>query len=149
MATNPDGGSEPGGSSETRPDDASGLSDQYVDLSQMAASRLGEVADQFVGFLNRQPLAAAAMVAGGLGVVAGLWLAGRSRSQSELLGKALEEQAEEVEKEAKQARKGGKRLGKAGDYGDLLPLVMRLLENPIVRGLIIRAVTRSVSKRFR
>jgi hypothetical protein len=149
VATNPGDSPEPSSLNETRPSDESDLSDQYVDVTQLAARRLAEVADQLVGFINKQPMAAAAIMAGGVGVAAGLWVAGRSRSNSELLGKALEEQAEQVEQVAKQARKGGRRLGKAGDYGDLLPLAMKLLENPIVRGLIIRAVTRSLSKRFR
>ena len=149
MATNPDRGSEPNGLNESRPSDESDQTDQYLDLSQLAMRRLAEMADELVGLINKQPMAAAAIMAGGVGVAAGLWLAGRSRSKGDQLGRALEEQAGQVEQEAKQARKGGKRLGRVGDYGELLPLVMKLLENPIVRGLIVRAVSKSVSKRFR
>jgi hypothetical protein len=148
VSTNSNGGSSRGPEDSTRPED-SGLSEQYVDLAQLATQRLNELANGLVAAVRAQPIAAAAVIAGGVGVGIGLAMAGRGRSRQQALGDALADEAETVEKQAKGARKGGKRLGKAGDYGDLIPLAMRLLENPVVRGLIIQAVTRSVSKRFR
>jgi hypothetical protein len=149
VSTNTNGGSSGGGAEDgTRPED-SDLSEQYVDLAQLANQRLNDLANGLVAAVRAQPMAAAAVIAGGVGVGIGLAMAGRGRPRQEALGEALAGQAETVEKQARRARQGGKRLGRAGDYGDLIPLAMRLLENPVVRGLIIQAVTRSVSKRFR
>jgi hypothetical protein len=115
--------------------------DESIDASQSVTGRAAEAANQLTELLRAQP-AGSAIVAGALGGAIGLWLASRRSSQ----GGALEAQAEDV---AAGAREGSKRLGKAAQYGELIPLAMKLLENPVVRGLIIQAVTRSLSKRFK
>lgn len=61
---------------------------------------------------------AATVVAGATGGAIGLWLAGRQRG------------------------KGG-----PAAYGELIPMTVGLLRNPVVRDLLIRAVVRSLSKR--
>jgi hypothetical protein len=104
--------------------------------------RAAEVANQLAELVRAKPAAASAVIAGAVGGAIGVALAMR-RSRK---GKALGGHAAGV---AERARKGGRPFGRAAEYGELIPLALKLLENPIVRGLIVQAVTRSLSKRFR
>ena len=124
----------------TDPGDAP--TDESMDASQSVIGRAAEAANQLTELLRAQPAAASAVVASAIGGAIGLWLASRRSSKGGALGGPA---AGVVE----QAQKGGKRLGKAGEYGQLIPLAMKLLENPVVRGLIIQAITKNLSKRFR
>jgi hypothetical protein len=123
-------------------DPGDGPTDESMDASQSVTGRAAEAANQLTELLRAQPAAASAIVASAIGGAIGVWLASRRPST----GGALGGQAAGV---VERAQKGGKRLGKAAEYGQLIPLAMKLLENPVVRGLIIQAITRSLSKRFR
>lgn len=136
------GGIDPNGTSDD------GLSDQYVDLFQLAANRLADAVLGLVAVLRGNPLVAAAFAAAGLGALVGLGLAKRSRSRAAAAAQAAEEQAEALAAEAGSAVRRGGRFGRLVYYGEIVPLVMRLLENPIVRGYLVRSLSQRVSKRF-
>ena len=149
MVADTNGGPGPGGAEAGARPDESGLNDQYVDLVQLAANRASQLADALVAGIQARPLVAAAVIAGGVGALVGLSLARRSRSPQAKLGKALKDQARVAEKQAEAARKGGQRLRKVTDYGELVPLAMKLLENPIVRAFIVQTVTKRLVRRFK
>jgi hypothetical protein len=126
----------------------SGLSDDYVDIPTLVVRRLSDAANGMVQAIRSQPLAAAAIIAAGVGVAVGLWIANRPRSRREVLRDAVADRASRVGERAGGIGKGGgSRLGRAADYGQLVPLALKLLENPVVRGIVIQAITRRLTRR--
>jgi hypothetical protein len=126
--------------------DDSGLSDQYEDLPGLVLGRLTDAANALLRAVQAQPVVAAAIIAAGAGVLIGVSLARRGGSRA---GQVRETVLEEVAESGKRARKAGRRGGQLLDYGELLPLAMRLFENPIVRGYVLRTATRMIAKRFK
>ena len=128
-----------------RPEDM-GMSDQYEDLPQLVTRRLTDLANGLVDAVRARPVVAAAIIAAGVGVLVGVALARRSSSRTEQVRATLDEGLETV---TRRARRGGKRAGRAMDYGELVPLAMKLLQNPIVRGYALGAVARVVARRMK
>ena len=120
------------------PDD-SGLSDDYVDLPSLAARRLYDGVNCLV---------AAAIIAAGIGVSFGIWMANRPRPRREVLRDAVVDRTSRARQQVGRVGKGGgKGLVRVGAYGELLPLALKLLENPVIRGLIIQSITRRLTRR--
>ena len=127
----------------------SGLSDQYEDLPGMVIGRVTGVANGLLEFVQKQPLVAAAIIAGLLGALFGVGLARRSRSRREVIQDAVEERVEAVGKGARKVAAKGKRPGRALDYGELVPLAMKLFENPIVRAYVLKLFAERLAKKFK
>jgi hypothetical protein len=117
--------------------------DAYEDLFEVLIDRAGALANEAASALRANPMLTTALVAAGIGALVGLSLARRRRSHRQALLDALEAQAGRVR------HGGGKRASAIGDVGELLPLALKLIENPIVRGFVVRAVTRGFASRFR
>ena len=149
MATNTDDGPAGGGLRDEPGPEDSGLSDQYVDLPQLVARRVAAAAGDLVAAACAHPLAAAGIVAGGVGVMIGLSVARRPPSPAMKLGDAMERRAPTQKGLADVGRKSGKRLRRAASYGELIPLAVKLFENPIVRGFVVRTVTKQVARRLK
>ena len=128
-----------------RPED-SGLSDEYEDMPQLVTRRLSDLANALVSGVQAQPIVAAAVIAAGVGVLIGVSFARRSRSQGDRARSAV---AEELQTAARRATRAGRKSGRALDYGELVPLAMKLWENPVVRGYALRTATRMLAKRFK
>ena len=122
-----------------------GLSDQYEDLPQLVTRRLTDLANGLVEAVRAQPVVAAAIIASGIGVLVGVSLARRSNSRTERVRETLDEGLESVTRRVRR----GKRSGRVLDYGSLLPLAMRLLENPLVRAYALRTAARMISRRLK
>lgn len=116
--------------------------DDHDDLLQALTESIGEVAAGLASTIRANPALATALIAIGIGALIGVSFARRPRSRRERLMEELEEQVSRV-------RRPGKRLSAAADYGGLLPMALKLLENPVVRGFLIRTVTKSFARRFR
>src|SRR6266536_3387513 len=93
MATNTDDGPAGGGLRDEPGPEDSGLSDQYVDLPQLVARRVAAAAGDLVEAACAHPMAAAGIVAGGVGVVIGLSVARRPRTPAEKMAKVIERRA--------------------------------------------------------
>lgn len=126
--------------------DDGGQSDQYEDLPGLVLGRLSGLANALVEGVRAQPIVAAAIIAAGVGVLIGVGLARRHEDRAD---EAREAVVEEVTRAGKRARKAGERGGRLVDYGELLPLAMKLWENPVVRGYVLRTATQMVAKRFK
>jgi len=148
MAANMDDGSAGGMHHEPRPEDG-GLSDEYVDLQQLVAGRLADAIRGLSAAVQNRPTVAAAIVAGGVAAAIGLSLARRPRTPAEKMAHAVGRRATPPGDLGDVGRKGGRGLRKAARYGELIPLAVKLLENPIVRGLVVRAVTRQLTRRLK
>jgi hypothetical protein len=130
--------------------DDNGQADQYTDLTQLVTERFTSLAGGLVESIRSHPLIAAAAVAASVGALFGIWMARRRpRSRTERLQEALAPQVEVVEKGARQARKAGERVRKAANYSELVPLALKLLENPIVRAYLVQALTKRVAKQLK
>lgn len=128
------------------PSDEGGPSDQYEDLPGLVRGRLTVLATALVEGVRAQPIVAAAIIAAGAGVLIGLSLARRGKSRPEQVRATV---FDELAQTGKRARKAGRRRGRVLDYGELLPLAMKLFENPIVRGYVLRSATKLIAKRFK
>jgi hypothetical protein len=122
-----------------------GLSDQYEDLPQLVTRRLTDLANGLVDAVRAQPVVAAATIAAGLGVLIGVGLARRSGARPEQVREALDEGLETVTRRVRRGKRGGRML----DYGELVPLAMKLVENPIVRAFVLRKVAQMLAKRMK
>lgn len=139
----------PGAGEAARWDD-DGLSDQYTDLPTLAMQRAVGAANGLVAFVQAQPVLAAAVIASLIGAVIGVSLARRPRpSRRERLVESIEKRVESASEGARRAGKRSQRTATAFDYGELVGLAMRLLENPLVRAYAIRLATRNLAKRFK
>jgi hypothetical protein len=148
VTANPSERSESSGMSGAPMPDDSGLSDDYVDLPSLAARRLSDGVNCLIEAIRSQPLVAAAIIAAGIGVSVGIWMANRPRSRREALRDAVADRTSRARQQAGRVGKGGgKGLGRVGAYGELLPLALKLLENPVVRALIIQSITRRLTRR--
>lgn len=150
MAANFDGGSGVSGAGSTPRADDSGLNDQYEDLVQLARARVTAAASGLFETLRANPSVAAGIVAVGIGAVVGIGLGRRRRKGAgAAIAEAVEDRAEAVAKGAKRAAGGARKAGRAMDYGELLPLAMKLFENPVVRGFVVQAAMKNLAKRFK
>lgn len=148
MATNIDDGAA-GGGLQDEPGPEGGLNDQYVDLAQLVARRLAEVAGDLVEAVRSHPTATAAIIAGSIGGALGLSLARRPRSPAEKLAETIGRRAPSQKNLSVVGRRGGKQLGRAAGFGELIPLGVKLFENPIVRGFVVRTVAKQVTRRLK
>ncbi len=96
---------------------------------QLVMDQLEELVVTLVEEIRERPGVAVAIVAGVLGVIVGARLASRGRRAS-------------VQKRAM------RRARKARNTAGLLQLGFRLLQNPIVRGLVFAAVQRQIRRRL-
>ena len=135
-----------GRSGSGEPDD-SGLGDQYEDLGQLVSRRLGGVAEAAIRFVGEQPVLVAAIAAAVLGMLVGLRLA-RPKQPAEGAREALEERVQTVGRGAQRAARSVRR-GALVDYGALVPLAMRLFENPVVRTYVFRTARQMLARRLR
>ncbi len=148
MVANTNGGS--GGVGGTPDWDDNGLTDKYEDLPGMLLGRVTGLGGGLLDFVQKQPIVAAAIIAGLIGAIVGVGLARRRpRSRREVIADAIEERVEAVGKGARKAGSKAKGAGRALDYGELVPLAMKLFENPIVRAFLLRAVAQRMAKKFK
>jgi hypothetical protein len=109
---------------------AAGMQDAEVEDStfQLVLDQLEELVVTIIEEIRERPGVAVAIVAGLIGAMAGVRLATRRRASTP--ARAVRRKAQGV-----------------GDAAELAGLVVRLLKNPIVRGLIISSIERQLSKR--
>jgi hypothetical protein len=122
------------------------LNGDYVDLMGMVSNRARETAGALTRVMQERPMLAAALAAGGFGALIGFLLANRSRSKTDQLEEVIEEQTERA---GKQAKKSARALGKASDLSELLPIVMKLAGNPLIRGMVVSALSKSLAKKLK
>ena len=148
MADNPEtpGVGQPSGPAD--PTD-SGLSDQYEDLFQIVFDRVLELAAGVCRAVSARPMLAAGVAAAVVGGAIGIALARRPTSRRERIAGRIKDKTPLIREPAKRVAKSGKRLGRAGDYGELVQLGLKLLENPIVRAVLIENLRKRVTKRFK
>lgn len=149
MAANTDDGSAGGGPQHEPGPEEDGLNDQYVDLAQLVGRRLAEVANDLVEAVRTRPAAAAVIIGSGLGAAIGLSLARRPRSAADTLTETIGRRAPSQKNLSAAGRMGGKQLRRAASLGELIALAAKLFENPIVRGFVIQAVTKQVTRRLK
>ena len=97
--------------------------------------------------MRNRPLLTAGALALGFGLAMGLWYVQRSRRL-----KADQKHAGAPARTAEAVISSSKRLaGKipSREIVELVPLAVKLLENPLVRGLLVSAATRAVVRRLR
>lgn len=121
-------------------------------LAALALERVGALTAGGVEALKARPLAGAAAVAVGFGLALVLWY-GRRRKQPRSLRRRLRRAVEapvgRAGRAARRARHRGGRHVIAGEVAELLPLAMKLLANPLVRGALVSAVTKAVARRVK
>jgi hypothetical protein len=96
---------------------------------QLVIDQLEELVVTIVEEVRERPGIALALVAGVVGAIVGSWLARRKSAAAPV-----------------RAARGGAR--NAGDTASLLGAGVRMLQNPIVRGLIMAAVERQLRSRL-
>jgi hypothetical protein len=109
------------------------MQDQDVGDSffQLVIDQLEELVVTLVEEVRERPGVAVAIAAGVLGAVIGSMLARRSLGRGQSV--------------PKQAVRGARSVG---DAADLARLGMRLMQNPIVRGLLLAALERQLKRRL-
>jgi len=148
MADNPETSDVGQPSGPADPTD-SGLSDQYEDLFQIVFDRVLELAAGVCRAVSARPMLATAAAAAVVGAAAGSALARRRTSRPEPMPGRTKGRTPLSRDPANRVAKSGKRLGRAGDYGELVQLGLKLLENPIVRAVLIENLRKRVTKRFK
>ena len=141
-ATPSDGSDDPG----WPPD--SGLEDQYEDLPRLLQRSLSRLAGTVLDALRRQPYVAATIVAVGIGILVGVRLAER-RPGPAAARELVEERVEAAGRGARRAGRGARAAARWVEYRELASLVRQLLDNPIVRGYVFRALGQMFARRFR
>jgi uncharacterized membrane protein YeaQ/YmgE (transglycosylase-associated protein family) len=96
---------------------------------QLVIDQLEELVVTIIEEVRERPGIALALVAGVVGAVVGSWLARRKRAAAAVRG-----------------ARGTARS--AGDTASLLGTVMRMLQNPLVRALIVATIERQVRRRL-
>jgi hypothetical protein len=99
---------------------------------QLVLDQLEELAVTIIEEVRERPGVALAICAGVAGAVVGSMLAARTRRRSPA--------------SARMARRPARRFGEAAE---LAGLGFRLMQNPIVRGLVLAAVERQLRRRLR
>jgi hypothetical protein len=122
------------------------LTDQYTDLTQLVTNRIAATGAELLDLVREQPLIPGVALAAGLGALLGLWAARRPRSRAERLQDAVVDQAETI---VTKGRDTGRRVKSFADYGELVRLAMRLLENPLIRAYLLQQLTKRVAKQLK
>jgi hypothetical protein len=99
-------------------------------MTQLLVDQLEELIVTLIEEIRERPAVAAALLAAIVGAVVGSMLASGGRRQPSA------------------PRAVVRSTRKMGDAGDLASLAMRLLQNPIVRGVLFAAVQRQLKRRF-
>src|SRR5712691_617340 len=129
MATNTEGAPMRGDTGEASWLD-DGMDDQYMGLLDLTTARLAGLG----GAVRSRPKLIAGLGAAAVGALVGLWLSGRGRKRRTTDG----ERRVQDRTKSKGAPAGSGRKGKAVPfeaYAELVPLALKLAENPLVRGM--------------
>ena len=140
MADSVNGGAQVEGTEGSVRTDADTPADQYEDLFQITAERLIDLVADLTEAIAARPKLSAAIFAAAVGAMVGFALAGRPRRRRRTMFEALRQRSD-------RAKKGT--VAPAADYAQLVQAGLKLLENPLVRAFILRAVTRRLTKTFR
>jgi hypothetical protein len=130
-------------------DGAGGPGEECLSIGKLALERLGEASSGALALVRERPALVACVAAGVVGFVVSYKLLKRRRSRFESVAETVVEEAAEAGKRAKKsAVRAGKAAGRATDYAEVVRLGMKLMENPVVRGVVVTALSKQLAKRF-
>ncbi|MCC7103827.1 MAG: hypothetical protein IT307_01675 [Chloroflexi bacterium] len=148
----------------SEPSGQDGTGDGASTLTQLVLDRAGALASATLEAVAERPALGLGALALAGGLIVGLWY-GRRRKRPKRAARQVEDNAEESSEAAEElvrlgkrgrhaaepARKAGKRASKVTlkDVAALVPLALKLLENPLVRGALVTALSRSAAKRMK